>query len=81
VQVYLTADDSDLLRRLTETTGLAKAEILRRGLRSFAATQGGPSPMLQFLADGATEEWPEDIARDYDAILAEEYARPRKKRR
>jgi hypothetical protein len=81
VQVYLTADDSDLLRRLTESTGLSKAEILRRGIRSFAAAQGGPSPMLEFLAAGADEEWPEGIAADHDAVLAQEYGATRKKRR
>lgn len=81
VQVYLAPDDSDLLQRLAEQSGLAKAEILRRGIRSYAAEHGGPSPMLQFLATSTATGWPDAVAVDHDAVLAEAYRPARKKRR
>lgn len=81
VQVYLGADDRDLLNRLVEETGLSKAEILRRGVRSFAREQQGGSPMLRFIADTREGEWPEAVAANHDEALAEEYrARARKRR-
>ncbi len=73
VQVYLAADDRDLLNRLAEETGLTKAEILRRGMRSFAREQSGASPMLRFVAEGAGKEWPEAVAANHDDVLAESY--------
>ena len=81
VQVYLAADDRDLLNRLAEETGLTKAEILRRGVRSFAREQTGTSPMLRFVAESPAEGWPDAIAADHDEALAEEYRAPTKKRR
>jgi hypothetical protein len=82
MQVYLASDDSALLSRLATETGLAKAEILRRGVRSFAREQaGGTSPMLRFLSETAAEGWPEGVAADHDAALAEAYRGSRKKAR
>jgi hypothetical protein len=82
VQVYLAADDRDLLARLVEETGLSKAEILRRGVRSFAREHRVVSPMLRFATESDAAAWPEDVAKNHDAMLAESYrARPRKKRR
>jgi len=82
VQVYLGADDSALLTRLTAETGLSKAEILRRGVRSFAREQtAGTSPMMRFLAESSPEGWPDAVARDHDAALADEYRGARKRRR
>ncbi len=50
VQVYLASDDSALLTRLAEESGLSKAEILRRGVRSYARERDASgSPMLRFL--------------------------------
>ena len=82
VQVYLSADDSGLLSRLSEESGLSKAEILRRGVRSYAREQGTQteSPMLRFLATSA-EGWPLDIAARHDEVLAEAYQAPKKKRK
>ena len=37
VQVYLDRPDLDLLDDLVRTTGLAKAELLRRGIRRLSA--------------------------------------------
>jgi hypothetical protein len=81
VQVYLAPDDRDLLNRLAEETGLPKAEILRRGVRSFAREQRGGSPMLRFLAETSGEGWPEGVAADHDDALAESYRAQAKKRR
>jgi hypothetical protein len=82
VQVYLEADDSALLNRLAAETGLSKAEILRRGMRSFAREQtAGSSPMLRFLAESSPDGWPSAVARDHDAALAAEHRGTRKGRR
>lgn len=83
VQVYLGPDDRDLLNRLAEETRLSKAEILRRGVRSFAREQRGGSPMLRFVAEVAAskEGWPENVAADHDAVLAEAYLPASRKRR
>ena len=81
VQVYLAADDRDLLNRLAEETGLSKAEVLRRGVRSFAREQRGGSPMLRFVAESAGEGWPDAVAVDHDTALADAYRTQAKKRR
>lgn len=81
VQAYLTADESGLLSRLATETGLSKAEIIRQGIRSFARDRGGESPMLRFLGEAGSGEWPEAIGADHDAILAEEYRSPSVRRR
>ncbi len=81
VQVYLAGGDSALLKRLVSQSGLSKAEILRRGLRSFAAEQEGRSPMLVFIEEGANAVWPADVAMNHDDMLASSYAPVRAKRR
>jgi hypothetical protein len=81
VQVYLAQDDRDLLNRLVAETGLTKAEILRQGMRSFAREQGGTSPMLRFVSESASGEWPEGVAEKHDEILAESYRGSTRKRR
>ena len=81
VQVYLAPDDRDLLKRLATETGLTKAEILRRGMRSFAREQGGASPMLRFVTESAAGEWPAIVAEKHDEILADSYRSATKKRR
>lgn len=80
MQVYLAPDDSDLLARLAAESGLSKAEVLRRGVRSYAREQGSVSPMLRFLAEGGGEGWHHGVAADHDAVLAESYRAPRTKR-
>lgn len=81
VQVYLEADDSSLLARLAATSGLSKAEVMRRGMRAFAREQDPESPMLAFVADSVSGEWPAGVAADHDAVLAEAYLGHRGKRR
>jgi hypothetical protein len=39
IQVYLDRTDRDLLEELAARTGLARAELLRRGLRRLAQTE------------------------------------------
>jgi hypothetical protein len=74
VQVYLAPDDRRLLDSLARATGLSRAEILRRGIRSCAAAaQGGKSPMLAFLDEVAGEEWPESTAERHDEFLTRIY--------
>lgn len=80
VQVYLEADDSALLARLADETGLTKAEILRRGLRGFAAGHGSGSPMLRFVAECGPSGWPAEVAARHDEALIESYRPKRKKR-
>ena len=80
VQVYLEADDSALLARLAGETGLSKAEILRRGLRGFAAGHGGGSPMLRFVAEGDASGWRAGVADHHDEVLADTYRPKRTKR-
>ncbi|MDB4890153.1 MAG: hypothetical protein JWL61_2008 [Gemmatimonadetes bacterium] len=82
VQVYLEPDDSALLIRLAEEAGLSKAEILRRGIKSFAREQqGAVAPMLRFLAESSAGPWPSAVTLDHDAVLAESYLASPKKRR
>lgn len=84
MQVYLAPDDSDLLARLAAESGVSKAEVLRRGVRSYAREQGSVSPMLRFLAEGSADGgaggWPHGVAADHDAVLAEAYRAPRASR-
>ncbi len=80
VQVYLAPDDNDLLVRLAAESGLSKAEVLRRGVRSFAREQGGVSPMLRYLTELGGTLPPRGVAADHDAILAESYLPSRKRR-
>ena len=73
-QVYLSADDSALLARLAQATALSKAEILRRGIRSFAREQtGDTSPMLAFLAEPNESLAFDGVAVRHDDVLAESY--------
>jgi hypothetical protein len=79
--VYLAPDDSALLNRLADETGLSKAEILRRGVKSYAREQRETmAPMLRFLSETVAGGWPESVAADHDAILADSYRASRKKR-
>ena len=80
-QVYLSPEDSALLLQLTVDTGLSKAEILRRGIRSFAREQGSAGPMLAYLNDSASSSWPDEVALEHDRVLSEEYAEKAAKRK
>jgi hypothetical protein len=73
LQVYLDPDERGLLDRLARETGLSRAEILRRGLKSFAVEHGGKSPMLEFLDSMAGAEYPPDMSARHDDYLDEAY--------
>ena len=76
VQVYLAPDDRKLLDSLARSTGLSRAEILRRGVRSYAALAlrgGARSPMLAYLDETAGEEWPDGVAERHDEFLARQH--------
>ena len=94
IQVYLDRDDRAILDRASVAAGLSRAEVLRRGLRTFAAQQqGGIGPMERFMRELAAAEWPAgtptDLGLNHDKYLAEIYAdthepqkpRPRPRRR
>lgn len=86
VQVYLASDDSALLARLAEEAGLSKAEILRRGVRSYARERDTrASPMLRYLDEAvqcaATDSGLESVAERHDEILAETHLPSLPKRR
>lgn len=80
IQAYLDAGDRRLLEDLVRHTGLAKAEIVRRGLRAFAQqalAERAPGWSLDVLIGalgGASGEGrqPSDLAAEHDRYLAEE---------
>lgn len=76
VQVYLASDDSALLARLAEESGLSKAEVIRQSVRSYARAMQRESPMLRFVAEGADAEWPSGLARGHDAAIAGSHGKP-----
>lgn len=78
IQVYLDRDDRAILDRASAAAGLSRAEVLRRGLRSFAAQQQrGIGPVERFMRGLAASEWPVDTPTDlglnHDTYLAEIY--------
>lgn len=74
LQVYLSSEERALLDRLAEETGLSRAEILRRGLRSFALEAGeGRSPFFDFLLSLRGDDWPTDLSERHDDHLADAY--------
>lgn len=75
VQVYLAASDRAMLERAAVATGLPRAEVLRRGLRRFAAELlADESPALAFLESAASAPpptAPPDVAARHDEYLAD----------
>jgi hypothetical protein len=74
-QVYLDQKDRELLERIAERTGVARAEVLRRGLRTLAAealTERAPGASLRTLAGvlGDKKSVPTDLAERHDHYLA-----------
>lgn len=81
VQVYLAPDDSALLNRLSESSGLSKAEILRRGVRAFAREQQVKSPMMEFIESLDARGFRAGDAIDHDRVLTDMYLEPLRKKR
>jgi hypothetical protein len=74
IQIYITAGERRLLDSLAVETGLSRAEILRRGLRGFAAEHAGDrGPMQLLLQSFRDENWSSDIAAKHDDHLAIAY--------
>lgn len=74
LQVYLTTGERETLDRLARQAGISRAEVLRRGLRSFAAEQqAGDSPMLRWIEKYGNIEVPSDLATRADDYLIEAY--------
>ena len=73
VVVYLDARDRALLEQLTKTTGLAKTELFRRGLRRLADdTLRGTAPgysLRQLVATANNDDFPSDVAERADEYL------------
>lgn len=83
VQVYLEPSDSALLLEVARRTGLPKAEILRRGLRSIAdhlLAERAPGWSMDRLvgALGDDPALPRDLASRHDEYL---YGTPSRARR
>ena len=86
VQVYLDAADRDLLEQVATATGLARAEVLRRGLRSLAASALSHSPEDESLgyligALGSDKSAPSDLADAHDQYLAKADEKDRRRSR
>jgi hypothetical protein len=76
VQVYLDRSDRDLLQRLVQVTGLSRAELLRRGLRTLAAEKLAAHPpgwSMESLigAFGDAPHIPADLSERHDEYLAQ----------
>jgi hypothetical protein len=86
VVVYLDQRDRALLEQLTKTTGLAKTELFRRGLRRLAddALSGNAPgyPLRQLVATAANDDYPPDVAERADEYLYRgKFERRKQKRR
>jgi hypothetical protein len=74
IQIYMAPGERRFLDALALETGLSRAEILRRGMRSFAAERSGDSgPMQTFMQTMRAHRWPKGIAADHDTHLADAY--------
>lgn len=75
IQIYMAPGERRFLDTLASETGLSRAEVLRRGMRSFAAEHAGDDgPMQQFMKSMREHRWPPDIATAHDDHLAKAYA-------
>ena len=74
IQIYMAPSERRFLDALAIETGLSRAEILRRGMRSFAAERSGEDgPMQTFMRNMRGHRWPKSIALDHDKHLADAY--------
>ncbi len=74
VQVYLDPQDKGLLDEMAQSTGLSRAELLRRGLRQLADSvlhAQKPGSSLEHLIGslGEAEDLPTDLAARHDEYL------------
>ena len=74
IQVYMAADERRLLDQLASDTGLSRAEVLRQGLRRFAAQRfGTEGPMKKLMNELRKGSFARDIAQNHDEHLAKIY--------
>jgi hypothetical protein len=74
IQVYLATEERAELDRLASLHRISRAEVLRRGIRSFAVeSAAGQSPVFDLMAELGGRDWPPDVAADHDAHLADAY--------
>ena len=74
IQVYLTTEERSELDRLANDEGISRAEVLRRGIRSYALEcAAGDSPVLDLMTELKGKGWPSDIATNHDGFLVDEY--------
>ena len=74
IQVYLTAEERSELDRLAHEDGISRAEVLRRGIRSYALeSAAGDSPVLSLITELKGSDWPTNVATNHDDFLAESY--------
>lgn len=72
LQIYMAPDERRLLDTMAEQTGLSRAEVLRQGLRKFAAEHtGSGGPVQTFMLAMREEPLPSDIAQTHDDHLAQ----------
>lgn len=72
MQVYITNDERQLLDQVAGAEGISRAEVLRRGLRSYAAgALGMRTPMLDLVREleESTPSGRSSVAADPDAAL------------
>jgi len=86
VQVYLDPSDRDLLEELSRRTGLARAELLRRGLRQLGDRLLGdraPGWSLDALTGALGDDagLPADLAARHDEYLYGQRSNPKKRPR
>jgi hypothetical protein len=84
--VYLDARDRALLEQLTKTTGLAKTELFRRGLRRLAddatARKAPGYSLRELIASADDDDFPPDVSeRPDDYLYGGEYDRVKRKKR
>lgn len=74
IQVYLSADERTELDRLAHEEGISRAEVLRRGIRSYALeSSAGDSPVLNLMTELKGNDWPANVATNHDDLLADSY--------
>ena len=74
LQIYMAGDERRLLDRLSDETGLSRAEILRQGLKQFAMQRAGNNGPMQALMHTLRQKpFPRNIADDHDEHLANAY--------
>ena len=87
VVVYLDARDHALLEQLAKATGLAKTELLRRGLRrptdeTLTGTTAPGYSLRQLVASADNDEFPPGVAeRADDYLYCRKYERSKPRQR